>query len=66
MANVAEVAEFRSFLTCVYRRQYPPSRREKEPVFFRFNCDLAPESGKPIVRPEDVCDHWRGATLGFE
>lgn len=66
MITVSQVAEFRSCITCVYRRQYPPSLREGEPIFFRFFCERAPDTGKAIVRPEEVCDYWRGVTLGFE
>ena len=66
MVRLSQVAEFRSCLTCMYRRQYPPSLRKGGPVFFQFYCDLAADSGKSIVKPEDACDYWKGVALGLE
>ncbi len=61
--TIDDVAQFRSCLTCVFRRPYPASMKTSQPVFYRFQCQRAFDSNKGMVRPEDVCPHWAGATL---
>ena len=64
--KVNQVAEFRCCLTCVYRKPYPPSTRGGNVVFSRFFCGLAMDSNKDIVKPEEKCSHWKGASLDME
>lgn len=64
--KINQVAEFKSCVTCVYRKPYPATMREGQPVFFRFLCSLSPDSQKEVVRPEEVCPCWKGVTLGIE
>jgi len=66
MVRLSQVAEFKSCITCVYRKLYPAALRKEGPIFFAFHCERSVDSGKSVVRPEDVCDYWRGVTLGFE
>lgn len=66
MIKLSQVAEFRSCITCIYRRYYPPSKEKGEQIFSRFFCGRAGDTGKAIVRPEDVCAIWKGAALGAE
>lgn len=66
MTKIKQVAEFKSCLTCVYHKPYPPSMRNGQPVFTHFFCGLSLDSQKSVVRPEDVCNFWKGITLGFE
>jgi hypothetical protein len=40
--------------------------RNGEPVFDRFFCGLSMDSAKELVRPEEVCAHWKGAAVGEE
>jgi hypothetical protein len=64
--KINQVAEFKSCLTCVYHKPYPPTTRDSQPVFFRYFCGLSADSQKEVVRPEEVCDCWKGITLGVE
>jgi hypothetical protein len=64
--NINQVAEFKSCLTCVYRKPYPASMQTGEPVFYRFLCGLSLDSQKELVRPEEVCHHWKGVTPGID
>ena len=66
MIKMNQVAEFKSCLTCVYRKPYPADMRSGQPVFYRFLCGLALDSLKELVTPEDVCDFWKGVTLDFK
>ena len=64
--NIHNVVEFRSCLTCVYRKPYPATTRAGQTVFFRFLCGLSMDSLKVLVRPEEVCDFWKGVILGID
>ena len=64
--KIHKVVEFRSCVTCVYRKPYPASMRSGQPVFFCFFCSLSMDSGKEVVKPEEVCDFWKGVVLGIE
>lgn len=61
--KVNQVAEFKCCLTCVYRKPYPASTRGGNLVFYRFLCGLAMDSLKDLVRPEENCGLWKGASL---
>jgi hypothetical protein len=63
MVKIEQVAEFRSCLTCVHRRPYPCAVKNGEPVYYRFLCGMSLDSGKDLVKPEEVCDFWNKATL---
>ena len=64
--KIEQVAEFRSCLTCVHRKPFPAAMRDGEPVFYRFLCGLSMDSAKELVRPEEVCEHWKGPEVGWE
>ena len=64
--KIEQVVEYKACITCVYRRPYPAGMREGQPVFYRFYCSLAADSNKELVRPEEVCKFWKGASLGIE
>ena len=64
--KIHKVVEFRSCLTCVYRKPYPATTGAGQPVFFRFLCGLSMDSLKELVRPEEVCDFWKGVILGID
>jgi hypothetical protein len=64
--KINDVVKFKSCVTCVYRKPYPPATREGQPVFFRFLCSRGEDSQKEVVRPEESCDCWKGADLGVE
>ena len=64
--KIDDVVEFRRCLTCVYRKLYPPTTRNGQPVFFRFLCSLSIDSSKEVVRPEDECNFWKGVILGID
>ncbi len=66
IVRLAQIAEFRSCVTCVYRRWYPPSTQNGQQIFSRFFCGMAADTGKAIVKPEDVCDDWKGVALNAE
>lgn len=63
MVKMNQVAEFKSCLTCVYRKPYPTDMRSGQPVFNHFLCSLALDSLKDVIKPDDVCDFWKGANL---
>jgi hypothetical protein len=64
--KIDDVVELRSCLTCVYRKLYPPTMRNGQPVFFRFLCSLSIDSLKEVVKPEDKCNFWKGVILGID
>ena len=64
--KIHKVVEFRSCLTCVYRKPYPATMRYGAPVFLQFFCSLSTESQKEVVRPEEACDCWKGVALGID
>ncbi|MBN1643756.1 MAG: hypothetical protein JW856_02910 [Dehalococcoidales bacterium] len=64
--KIEQVVSFKSCLTCGYRRFYPPSSRNGKLEFYRFYCGNAGITGKAIVGPQEVCQHWKGATLRVE
>ena len=66
MIKIEQVAEFKSCLTCVHHKPYPASTRHGYAEFYRFLCGLSMDSGKELVRPEEVCNHWKGVTLDVE
>lgn len=66
MVKLSQVIEFKSCLTCVYRKPYPASMREGQPVFYRFFCSISPDSLKDVVRPEDSCGCWKEVTPGID
>jgi len=61
--DVTQLAECKYCLTCVHRKPYPASMKTGYPVFYRFLCGLSIDSGKELVRPEESCPHWHGASL---
>ncbi len=63
MIKINQVAEFKSCLTCVYRKPYPAAMSSGQPVFYCFFCSLALDSNKDIVKPQEVCNMWKGVTL---
>jgi hypothetical protein len=64
--KIEDIVAFRSCLTCVYRKLYPPTTRNGQQVFHRFFCSLAIDSLKDVVRPEDECKFWKGVILGID
>ena len=64
--KITQVVEYKACVTCVYRKPYPASVREGQPFFYLFLCSLATDSNKELVRPEDICHCWKGATIGVE
>ena len=66
MLKIDEVAGFKSCLTCVYRKPYPPAMSSGQPVFYCFYCSLSLDSLKETVKPQEVCNFWKGATLDTE
>jgi hypothetical protein len=62
--KINQIVENKICLTCVYRKLYPPTMRDGQPVFFRFLCGLSMDSQKDIVRPEDSCKCLKSVTLG--
>ena len=66
MVKINQVAGFKSCLTCVHRKPYPPTKRNGKYVFYYFVCGLAMDSSRVLVRPEDSCDFWQAVTPYFE
>ena len=64
--KLEQVAEFKSCLTCVYRKLHPPAMQTGRPEFYYFGCRRSCDSAKDMVKPGDVCDCWRGVTLDGE
>jgi hypothetical protein len=63
MLKIKQVAEFKSCLTCAYRRSYPPSNKKGQQIFDRFLCANAAFSSRELIKPEEVCDFWQIVTL---
>lgn len=49
MVDINQIVEFKSCLTCVYRKPYPASIFNGQPVFYRFLCGLSMESCKELI-----------------
>lgn len=61
--KIEQVAQFKSCLTCAYRKFYPPSRKAGNMEFKNFSCQAAMITGKSIVKPQFVCEHWKSVTI---
>ena len=64
--RIEQIANFKSCLTCGFRKFQLPSNRNGELVFKRFTCAIAGTTGKDVVSPEYVCEHWKGVTLEID
>jgi hypothetical protein len=64
--KIEDIVKLKYCLTCVYRKMYPATMRNGQPVFFRFICGLSLDSLKEVVRPEDKCNFWKDVTLGVD